>query len=97
NMAIPPSKTPETEGMGCTYIIAGHIFDTDCKKGSPGRGLDFLRQVTRAVSIPVYAIGGIAPENISLIRTSGAAGACVMRGAMVCEDPAEYLRSLSPL
>ena len=29
--------------LGCTYIIAGHIFETDCKKGLPGRGISFLK------------------------------------------------------
>ena len=40
-------------------MTAGHIFATDCKKGLPPRGLDFLKNVCDAVEIPVYAIGGI--------------------------------------
>ncbi len=85
----------EAEALGCTYITAGHIFDTDCKKGLPGRGLDFLRQVTQAVSIPVYAIGGIAPENMGLVGDCGAAGACIMSSAMNCEDPVGYLAAFT--
>lgn len=81
----------EAQALGCTYITAGHVFDTDCKKGLPGRGLAFLREVTENVSIPVYAIGGICPENMDSVRETGAAGACVMSGAMVCENPAAYL------
>lgn len=53
----------EAERLGCTYITAGHIFATDCKKGLPPRGLSFLREVCRTVQIPVWAIGGIEPEN----------------------------------
>ena len=68
----------EAEALGCTYITAGHIFETDCKKGLPGRGLDFLREVCRNVSLPVYAIGGIGPDNIASVREAGAAGACRM-------------------
>jgi len=79
------------EKKGCTYITAGHIFDTDCKKGLPGRGLEFLKEVCESVSIPVYAIGGISKENIGAVRATGAAGACVMSGAMVCENVREYL------
>lgn len=84
----------EAWGMGCTYITAGHIFDTDCKAGLPGRGLEFLRTVCESVTIPVYAIGGIDGENIALVRRVGAAGACVMSGLMRCEDPAAYLANL---
>ena len=60
----------EAVELGCNYIIAGHIFATDCKKGLPGRGLDFLKEVCASVSVPVYAIGGINSENITLIRLS---------------------------
>ncbi|MDD6062616.1 MAG: thiamine phosphate synthase [Oscillospiraceae bacterium] len=84
----------EAQALGCTYITAGHIFDTDCKKGLPGRGTDFLRSVCEAVTIPVYAIGGICPENIACVRAGGAAGACVMGGAMRCENVEDYLSRL---
>lgn len=79
------------EKMGCSYITAGHIFETDCKKGLPGRGLEFLEEVCRRVSVPVYAIGGITAADMRKIRQTGAAGACVMSGLMTCEDPKEYL------
>lgn len=85
------------EKNGCTYITAGHVFDTDCKKGLPGRGIDFLRDVCENISIPVYAIGGICPENMGQVRAAGAAGACVMSGAMKCEEPEELLREFSKM
>ena len=85
----------EAEGLGCTYITAGPVFDTDCKKGLPGRGTAFLREMCGSVSIPVYAIGGIGPENIDAVRRSGAAGACVMSGAMTCSDPEAFFESLA--
>ena len=72
----------EAEALGCTYITAGHVFDTDCKKGLPGRGLEFLRGACSAVTIPVYAIGGISSENYASVKEAGAAGACIMSRAM---------------
>ncbi|MGN0814948.1 MAG: thiamine phosphate synthase [Candidatus Coproplasma sp.] len=84
----------EAERLGCTYITAGHVFETDCKKGLKGRGPEFIREVSSRVSIPVYAIGGISAENISDVRGAGAKGACVMSGIMTCEDVAEYLGKL---
>ncbi|MGN0461116.1 MAG: thiamine phosphate synthase [Ruminococcus sp.] len=79
------------EKLGCTYITAGHIFDTDCKKGLPGRGLDFLKNVCKSVEIPVYAIGGISSKNFPQVKSAGATGVCVMSGVMMCEDVKEYL------
>lgn len=81
----------EAEALGCTYLTAGHIFATDCKKGLQPRGLGFLRAVCQAVSIPVFAIGGIAPENIGAVMECGARGGCVMSGLMTCPDPAALL------
>lgn len=82
------------EQFGCTYIFAGHIFETDCKKGLPGRGISFLKNICHTVSIPVYAIGGIGPSNISQIQHSGAAGICLMSSLMTCPDVSNLLETL---
>lgn len=89
------SDAVEAEKLGCSYITAGHIFDTDCKKDLPGRGLNFLKKVSEAASIPVYAIGGITPENADKTKNAGAKGVCVMSGFMQCEDVFEYIRKWS--
>lgn len=81
----------EAEKLGCTYIVAGHIFETDCKKGLEGRGINFLQSVCESISLPVYAIGGVNPQNISEIRRAGAKGACTMSGIMTCDSPKQYL------
>ena len=81
----------EAEKLGANYITAGHIFATDCKKGLPPRGLDFLREVCKSVDIPVYAIGGISPENFPQVTEAGASGACVMSGFMKCAEPKDLL------
>lgn len=85
----------QAEARGCTYITAGHIFDTDCKKGSPGRGLPFLEEVCAGVSVPVYAIGGITAERAAGVKAAGARGACVMSGIMQCADPQAYLAAFA--
>ena len=82
----------EAERLGCTYITAGHIFATDCKKGLPPRGLSFLREVCRTVQIPVWAIGGIEPENFLSVMATGAQGGCVMSGLMTCSNPKVLLQ-----
>ena len=82
----------EAEGLGCSYITAGHIFATDCKRGLAPRGTDFLRQICENISLPVYAIGGIEPERMGQVLRCGAAGGCVMSGLMECGDVAEYMK-----
>ena len=85
-------EAQEAEALGCTYITAGHIFETDCKKGLAGRGLEFLKEVCDAVGIPVYGIGGIGPDNVVEIRKAGSSGGCIMSGLMKCKDPEAYLK-----
>lgn len=87
-------EAKEALKLGCSYIIAGHVFDTDCKKGLPGRGLSFLKTVCDSVDIPVYAIGGINNKNIDMVKAQGAYGACIMSSLMTTENVAEFLRSM---
>ena len=84
-------EAKEAQDLGCTYITAGHIFLTDCKKGLPGRGLSFLEEICKAFRIPVYAIGGISSQNIESVRKTGAAGACIMSGFMRCKTVEEIM------
>ena len=72
----------EAQRLGATYITAGHIFATDCKKGVPPRGLIYLEEVCNAVSIPVYGIGGITMENAKEVINCGAEGICMMSSLM---------------
>ena len=82
-------EATEAITLGATYLIAGHVFSTDSKKGVPPRGLSFLKQVCDAVPIPVFAIGGIKRNDVNDIKASGAKGVCIMSEAMTCETPAE--------
>ena len=84
----------EAEALGCTYIIAGHVFETNCKRGLPGRGPDFLRNVCTAVKLPVYGIGGIGIDNITLVRDTGVAGVCLMSSLMEAENVTELMKAM---
>ena len=57
------------------YLIAGTVFPTASK---PGRtdllGVQGLASIASAVSVPVLAIGGVAPERAGELAAAGAAG-----------------------
>ena len=80
-----PAEALKAQQLGATYVTAGHIYTTDCKKGLPPRGLDFLQNVCNAVTIPVYGIGGIklSDRQINEVKSCGASGVCVMSGMML--------------
>lgn len=71
---------------GASYLTAGHVFATDCKRGVPPRGLAFLKEVCGAAGIPVYALGGICAENAAECLKAGAEGVCVMSECMKHAD-----------
>jgi len=83
------NEAKEAEKLGATYLITGHIFPTDCKKGVAPRGLSFLKEVCDAVKIPVFAIGGIKKDKLENVLNAGAKGVCVMSEAMTCLNPIE--------
>ncbi len=81
----------KAEKLGADYLIAGHIYATDCKKGLAPRGIEFLRSVISVVGIPVFAIGGICEGNFHEPLNAGARGVCLMSELMTCRDPQKQI------
>lgn len=79
-----PGEAREAAQNGASYLFAGHIYDSQCKPGLAPRGLPFLKEICGTVNMPVYAIGGIRPEEAQIreVLDCGAAGACIMSGMM---------------
>lgn len=75
------------EKNGANYVLAGHVYETDCKKGLKPRGVEFIRAITSSVNIPVIALGGINEKNIRNVLSYGADGVAVMSYIMSAEDP----------
>ena len=75
-------EAKEVENLGATYVVAGHIFETDCKKDLEPRGLNFIKELSSILTIPIFAIGGINKENSNLVLNSGAFGVCMMSSLM---------------
>ena len=75
-------EAKDVENLGATYVVAGHIFETDCKKGLEPRGLNFIKELSSILTIPIFAIGGINEENSHLAINSVAFGVCMMSSLM---------------
>jgi thiamine-phosphate pyrophosphorylase len=80
--AATVDEAVEAAKRGATYVGAGPVWATPSKPDAdPPTGLDGLRAICDASSIPVVAIGGIdAPNAVDCIR-AGAAGVAVIRAA----------------
>jgi thiamine-phosphate pyrophosphorylase len=73
----------KAEEKGADYLLAGHVFQTDCKKGLKPRGIAFIKGIRSKVEIPLIAIGGITPEKIKEVREAGANGVAIMSPFML--------------
>jgi thiamine-phosphate pyrophosphorylase len=78
----------QAEKEGADYIGVGSIFPTTTKQSADIIGIDVLRTIRQAVSIPVVAIGGINKNNIIYVKQAGADSAAVI-SAVFTEDSIE--------
>jgi len=70
------------ERLGAAYIGAGPVWATPSKPDADSPiGLDGLREICDAVSVPVIAIGGVDATNTGDCIQAGAAGVAVVRAA----------------
>lgn len=83
--------------LGADYLGVGSCFTTLSKPdaGTP-IGLNGLREVAGATSLPVAAVGGITAENIAQVASCGVAMAAVV-SALCVDDPAAAARALTRL
>jgi len=64
----------EAEAQGADYVVFGPVFASSTHPDHSPAGLESLRQVVRAVSIPVLAIGGVDATRAVACSDAGAAG-----------------------
>ncbi|HEY8804537.1 MAG TPA: thiamine phosphate synthase [Clostridium sp.] len=88
----------EAEKHGANYILLGHIFKTDCKKGVPPKGTEIIKIIRKHINIPIISLGGIHPANAHLVMEAGSNGIAVMSSIMKAKDPyslvKEYILSI---
>lgn len=89
-------EAKKAESLGANYLLAGHIFETDCKKGLKGRGLEFIKEMHKNILIPIIAIGGINCSNLKDVLSNGACGAAIMSSAMT-NDGGRVVKNLKLL
>lgn len=82
------------EHAGADYVTFGHVYASESHPGLPPRGLQSLRRVVEALSIPVIAIGGIDRTNVGAVLDTGCSGIAVIGAVLDAEDPFAATRDL---
>ncbi|UCF95549.1 MAG: thiamine phosphate synthase [Desulfobacterales bacterium] len=85
----------QAEKGGADYIGVSPIFDTPTKTDTaPPLGLEGLREIRRAVRIPLVGIGGLNQKNAADVIRNGADGVAVVSAIVAADDPEAAAREL---
>ena len=88
-----PDEALGAERDGADYLGVT-VWATPTKPEAAPRGLDGLRAVVEATSLPVVGIGGIHAANAREVLDAGAAGVCVISAVGEAPDPERATREL---
>jgi thiamine-phosphate pyrophosphorylase len=88
------AQAVRAEAAGADYLGVGAVFATATKPDAAAVSLEVLRDICRAVRIPVAAIGGINAGNAALLRGSGIRGVAVVSALFAAPAPEAAAREL---
>jgi len=74
---------------GADYVAVGSIYRTSSKEVVKVVGLEMLREVSKVVSVPLVAIGGISPDNAAEVMAAGADAVAVISAVIQAVSPEE--------
>lgn len=87
----------QAEKAGADYLGVGAAFPTSSKDDTDVITRETIRQITKAVQIPVVAIGGITAENVGSLHGCGLAGIAVISAVFGQKDVYEAAKNLKAL
>ncbi|MGI5859276.1 MAG: thiamine phosphate synthase [Tepidanaerobacteraceae bacterium] len=82
------------EKNGADYIGVGTVFPTSTKLDAEGVSFETLKEICKAVSIPVVAIGGINKDNAMKLAGSSIDGIAVVSAIFAQEDITAAVKEL---
>jgi len=88
----------EAAAAGADYLGVGAVFATRSKDVADEQaeiGLETVREVANAVSIPTVAIGGIETANAADAVAAGADGVAIISAITAVDDPEKETRELA--
>jgi 8-oxo-dGTP diphosphatase len=68
------------EALGCDFAVVGPLRPTPTHPDAAGIGWIRFEHLREHVSLPIYAIGGLGPDDIATARQHGAQGIAAIRG-----------------
>ena len=81
---------------GADYLAFGTPFFTPTKPGRQPTSFEILREAKKIIpKIPIFAIGGITPQNVASVLETGVDGIAIITSVFGSSDPEEVSRQFS--
>ena len=80
---------------GADYVAVGSMYPTASKTDTHVVGLETLRQIREAISIPIVAIGGIDAKNAAEVMAAGADSIAVISAVLGAADVEKAARQIA--
>jgi len=72
----------QARALGCQFVVLGPVLPTATHPGHPGIGWDGFAALREYSDLPIYALGGLTPEDITSARQHGAQGIAAIRSLL---------------
>ncbi|MDP2931166.1 MAG: thiamine phosphate synthase [Chloroflexota bacterium] len=93
--AVTVAEAIAAQADGADYIAVGSIYPTATKEAVKVVGLERLRQIRKAVTLPIVAIGGISRENAAAVMAAGADSVAVISAVLKATAPEAAARQIA--
>ena len=91
--SVAEAKIAQREGA--SYVAVSPVFSTSTKTDAPAPvGLEGLKTISKAVRVPVVAIGGINLENLEVVIGAGADSVAVVSAVVCAKNMTDATREL---
>ncbi|WP_372015838.1 Nudix family hydrolase [Pseudoxanthomonas sp. 10H] len=70
----------QAQALGCDFAVLGPVAATATHPGATPLGWDGFVALREQVALPIYAIGGLGPDDLAVARGHGAQGIAAIRG-----------------
>jgi len=88
-------QAQQASAAGADFVVFGPVFATPSKRPfGPPLGLEALAQAAGAVSVPVFAIGGVTVARADAVCRHGAHGIAAIAAVLEATDPTAAARAL---
>ncbi|HET9073168.1 MAG TPA: thiamine phosphate synthase [Solirubrobacteraceae bacterium] len=90
-----PEQVDAAADLPLDYFAVGPVYATPTKPGRPAVGTELVRYAAARAQLPFFAIGGIDPTNLAVVRDAGAERIAVVRAITQAPDPERAARALA--